>query len=294
MVKAFMYHDIRDLNNTKFKSRLQLKSFLNVKQFRNQIKYIKQNYTIIDPNDLLNITNFNKNYAILTFDDGLLDHYNITSILLDNKITGTFLIPSNAVQNRSVIKSHKIQFILDVVDEKKIVKRIFDELHNMNQQQLWNKYSLSKWKTNWWSKEMVFVTNILRNHKQGDMITNKLFNEFVTADEVDFCAELYLSEQHLNEMKESGMKLGGHGHVSEALPNLNQENDISQSIKYIKRFTNDELIFSYPNGLYDNKTIDILKKYNCKFGFTTKIDNITKETDLLQIPRYDAPQTLPL
>ena len=37
-----------------------------------------------------------------------------------------------------------------------------------------------------------------------------------------------------------------------------------------------------------------MKKYDCKFGFTTKIDNITKDTDLLQIPRYDAPQTLTL
>lgn len=289
-----MYHDIRDLNNTKFKSRLQLKSFLNVKQFRNQIKYLKQNYTIIDPIDLLDITNFNKNYAILTFDDGLLDHYNITSILLDNKITGTFLIPSNAVQNRLVIKSHKIQFILAAVDEKKIVKQIFDELHNINQQQLWNTYSLSKWKTNWWSKEMVFVTNILRNHKQGDLITNNLFSKFVTTDETDFCSELYLSEQHLKEMDDTGMNLGAHGHVSEGLPNLNQESDISRSIKYIKQFTNNELVFSYPNGLYNNETLNIMKKYDCKFGFTTKIDNITKDTDLLQIPRYDAPQTLTL
>jgi peptidoglycan/xylan/chitin deacetylase (PgdA/CDA1 family) len=78
------------------------------------------------------------------------------------------------------------------------------------------------------------------------------------------------------------------------LPNLNQENDILQSIEYIKQFTNNNLVFSYPNGLYNNETLDIMKKYNCKFGFTTKIDNITKDTDLLQIPRYDAPQTLPL
>ena len=294
MVKAFMYHDIRDLNNTKFKSRLELKSFLNVKQFRRQLKYIKQNYTVIDPIDLLDITDFNKNYAILTFDDGLLDHYNITSILLDNKITGTFLIPSNAVKNRLVIKSHKIQFILAAADEKKLVERIFNELNVTNQQQLWNTYSMSKWKTNWWSREMIFVTNILRNHKHGDVITNKLFSEFVTTDESDFCGDLYLSEQHLKEMNDSGMKLGGHGHTSEGLPNLNQENDILQSIEYIKQFTNNNLVFSYPNGLYNNETLDIMKKYNCKFGFTTKIDNITKDTDLLQIPRYDAPQTLTL
>ena len=289
-----MYHDIRDLNNTYFKTRLKSKSFLNIKQFQNQLKYIKQNYIVINPIDLLNITDFNKNYAILTFDDGLLDHYNITSILLDHKITGTFFIPSNAVKDRVVIKSHKIQFILSVANEKEIVKKIFKELNIKNQEQIWNAYSISKWKNNWWSKEMVFVTNILRNHKLGSIITDKLFKELITNDEYEFSSELYLSEKHLKEMNQYGMKIGGHGHISEALPNLDQEIDIFKSFEYIKQFTNSNLTFSYPNGLYNNKTLDIMKKYNYNFGFTTKIDNITQNTDLLQIPRYDAPQTLPL
>ena len=86
------------IRNTRFHSWLDspLHEKDHMVQF-NQIKYIKQNYTIIDPIDLLDITNFNKNYAILTFDDGLLDHYNISSILLGNKTTGTFLIPSEDV-----------------------------------------------------------------------------------------------------------------------------------------------------------------------------------------------------
>ena len=64
--------------------------------------------------DLTNINYKNdKDYAILTFDDGLMDHYEISSILLDRGITGTFLIPARPVRDRVVMNSHKIQLLFD-------------------------------------------------------------------------------------------------------------------------------------------------------------------------------------
>ena len=46
-IRAFMFHDIRNLNETKYPSRYELKSFINKKQFEFQIDYICANYTII-------------------------------------------------------------------------------------------------------------------------------------------------------------------------------------------------------------------------------------------------------
>ena len=37
MIKAFMFHDIRDHDNTKYIERYKLKSFMTVKEFKNQL-----------------------------------------------------------------------------------------------------------------------------------------------------------------------------------------------------------------------------------------------------------------
>jgi len=297
LIKAFMYHDIRDFSNTSFKSRMEMKSFLTISQFKYQLDYLIKKYTIISTKDLTNINYKNdKDYAILTFDDGLMDHYEISSILLDRGITGTFLIPVRPVRDRVVMNSHKIQFILSVSDEKLLVKKIFKYLNRttLEEKRLWDKFSVSKWKNNWWSIEMVFITNLLRNHENGKEITNKLFKELVTNDEKGFCEDFYLKESQVKDMVNHGMEVGGHGYLSESLTSLNQEEDISKCLNYVKKFYNDDLIFSYPNGSYNKETLELMKKYRCKFSYTTVQNTITKNTNYLEIPRFDGPQTLPL
>ena len=53
-------------------------------------------------------------------------------------------------------------------------------------------------------------------------------------------------------------------------------------------------IFSYPNGSYNKETLELMKKYRCKFSYTTVQETITKNTNYLEIPRFDGPQSLPL
>ncbi len=298
-MKAFMYHDIRDLENTNFKSRMALKSFLSVQQFKNQLNFIIENYQVISTENLKNIdlNRVEKNYAILTFDDGLLDHYHIASILYDYKISGTFLIPTLAVRDRKMIKSHKIQFILAAVEEKKVVRAIFDYLKLSSDQakHLWDTYSISRWKNNWWTPEMIFVTNFLRNCDKNAEITNHLFTNLVTADELAFCEDFYLNEDQVKYLVAAGMTVGGHGYSSEALATLeNQEEDIKQSLSYVQKFYKKCLSFSYPNGSYNQETIDCMRKYGCEYAFTTVAQDMSNEMDFLAIPRFDAPQTLPL
>jgi len=290
-----MYHDIRDVKDTLFKSRITLKSFLRVDQFKSQLSYIKKKYKIISIYDLPNIDD-NRDYAILTFDDGLKDHYRVASMLSDEKIPASFFIPVNAVENRKIIKSHKIQFILDSAEEKWVVRDIFNSLKAFGEEErgLWKTYSLSKWKNNWWSPEMVFVTNILRTHKKGSELTDLLFADLVTSDEASFCEDFYLTENNVSDLVSSNMQVGGHGYLSESLTLLDQENDIAKSLNYVKKFHKNNLAFSYPNGSYDSSTLRIMEELGCKFAFTTKQIDVDNKASFLEIPRYDAPQYLPL
>ncbi len=293
MIKAFMFHDIRDHDNTKYIERYKLKSFMTVKEFKNQLDYLIEEYDIISSSEIPNVKNNNSKHAILTFDDGLLDHYYVADILNDMGLTGTFLIPTQAVRDRIIMSVHKIQFLLASINEKELVKRILNLTpRHISNKYLWEKHSVSQWKDNWWTPEMVFVTNFLRYHDKWD-ITNRLFNNIITTDEVGFCDNFYLNEKQIQEMVSAGHEIGGHGFLSAPLTAIeDQESDIVQSLNYVKKFYKGDVMFSYPNGKYNKDTIKILEKNGCKYAYTTVKQDINNDTSMLELPRYDAPQDI--
>ena len=295
MIKAFMYHDIRNPKESFFPRRLTLRSFVSPLQFKRQLKFITENYRVIEPQCLKE--NLKEDCAILTFDDGLKDHYLVAELLHQAKLKATFLIPTLAIRDRKAAKVHKIQFILAAISEKKAVENIFDLMKSevYERDALWNTFSVSRHPNNWWSKEMVFVTNFLRHHAAGDMMADKLFVKFVTQDEKDFCSDFYLTSAEVGYMAKCGMIIGGHGYHSTDLAGLKgQEEDVKESLLYAASFSAPPLSFSYPQGSYDDDTLSHAKTYNCEFAYTTRAENITPDTNFLKIPRFDAPQTLPL
>ena len=299
-IRAFMFHDIRNLEDTNYPKRYNLKSFLNEEQFKYQVNLIKNKYKIISSLDVKNIDihNDDNDYAVLTFDDGLSDHFKVYKYLRSLKITGTFLIPKMPIIENKVINTHKIQFILASTDEK-IIK---DEILGLfdNKEKIWKDYSTTKWKNNWWSEEMIFITNFLRRYNDNNLnhtqLTDYLFDKFVTKDELNFSKDLYLNEKNIEEMSNNGMIIGGHGDVSENLLLIDDyKTDINESKKFISKYSN-EFIFSYPNGGYNDIIKTHMNSINCSISYSINPYTITDldEIDYLEFPRYDSPQKIGL
>jgi hypothetical protein len=121
-----MYHDIRD--DKKYPKRYGLKSFLDVNKFKKHLDLLTNRYEIIRTSDIPNVIDVDGNYAILTFDDGLKDHYHITELLLSHGINGMFLVPTLPITDGRIIHSHKIQFLLASEDEKILSKKVLEGL----------------------------------------------------------------------------------------------------------------------------------------------------------------------
>jgi hypothetical protein len=275
-----MFHDIRNLENTNYPKRYNLKSFLNEDQFSYQIDKIRNRYKIISSLDIKNIDikNDNSDYAVLTFDDGLSDHYNVYKYLKSLKLSGTFLVPRMPIIENKVMNTHKIQFILASSDEKTIKDEILSLFDNKDE--IWKEYSVTKWENNWWSKEMIFITNFLRRYKDDKInnyqLTNYLFNKFVSKDEFDFSKSLYLNEENIEEMSNSGMIIGGHGNISENLLLIDDyKSDINDSKKFISKYSS-EFIFSYPNGGYNENIKKYMSDVDCQLSFTVNQFTITE------------------
>ena len=92
------------------------------------------------------------------------------------------------------------------------------------------------------------------------------------------------------------MTLGGHGNTSENLLLVKDiENEINSTKRFLSNFT-DDLIFSYPNGGYNQNIKESLIENGFTQAFTINPFSITEldyeELNMMEIPRYDGAQKL--
>jgi len=298
-IRAFMFHDVRDFADTNFPNRYKLRSFLTKKQFTHQVGLIKSKYNIIRSTDIHNIDlDEDKNdYAVLTFDDGLSDHFYVYHYLKSIRAKATFLVPTAPVSEQKMIHSHKIQFIIASANEEILVQEILENF--TNKKEIWNWYSTTKWKNNWWSKEMVFLTNFLREHNtpsfDNHAYADYLFEKYVGESPREFSRGFYLNESQLEEISNNGdMTIGGHGYTSDNLLLIDDvSSDIKKSYNFVKKYSND-FVFSYPNGGFDESIKGVLRECGCSLSYTVNPMTVTNldSINYLEFPRYDAPQKI--
>ena len=106
--------------------------------------------------------------------------------------------------------------------------------------------------------------------------------------------DLYFNKNEMTEMFKDKMIFGSHGCNHERwnyLKNINLNSEISNSIQFFKKnkIYDNNFSISYPYGGYNNKVINVVKKYNIKFCLTTEVDSVNKLNikDRYMIPRYD-------
>ena len=218
-MNILMLHDIRKYDKFFFSERYKLPSFLTTQQFNNIINNLINNKTnILSLNDSLTISDKNilSNLTVLTFDDGLQDHLSIARDLASKNIKACFFVPSGPVLENSIIDSHKIQFILASTSSEKIInyiKKNYEDNFNESANNL-NKYFISRWQNNVWSKEMVFITRFFREFEKKIWkreLIDKLFFDYVTNDSIAFSSEFYLNINDVKEIASLGHNIGGHG-----------------------------------------------------------------------------------
>jgi hypothetical protein len=205
-----MYHYVRSLKNSAYP---EIKGLEKTK-FENQLEYFKKKFGFGDFIDIIDSTykknEIKKNEIILTFDDGLKDHYTTVYPLLKKMgIKGYFFPPSKPIEEKIVLDVHKIHFILASTQNKnQIVEEIFT-LINKNKNIVGNKTPqeyfkelaipntpVSKETGRFDTKEVIFIKKILQRELPLGLrneITTNLFKKFVTKDESKFSEKLYMS-----------------------------------------------------------------------------------------------------
>ena len=299
-----MYHYVRDLINSRYSG---IKG-LDISAFKEQLGYLKKHYNFVTVEEVIGFHQGDfklpPKAVLLTFDDAYIEHFNnVFPLLKKNGVQGAFYAPVKAIEDDQVLDVNKIHFILacikninSLLDEIKWQLSIYREEYGLKS---YEAYFLKLASTNRFdTAETVFVKRLLQVELGVDVrkiIVDNLFMKFVNINEKAFSRELYMSEDQLSFMVDSGMHIGSHCYDHFWLSSLtknDQRKQIVKSLEFLKRIGCDLNNWSicYPYGDYNEDTIELLEEYNCKLGFTTQVDVAelsNKASNIYTIPRLD-------
>ena len=297
------YHYVRDFS----KKDVPKVKGLDVDLFLGQLEYINKYYNFITTEDLIEgLHNDGKNIPersiLLTFDDGLIDHYRfVFPLLKENGISGAFFPPARSIKERKILNVHKIHHILEKIDNystlvEEIKSGIDRDRSDFELEDYDTYYKRYAQQGRFDHKDVVFIKRMLQKGlptEYRDKLTDTLFKKFVSKDEVDFSYELYLTVDNICEMNEQGMHIGGHGYNHDwlnVLSSQQQEFEIEQTIEFLNEFNVNMSAWTmcYPFGGYDDRIISKLRDSGCVIGFTVDEGIVTNLSDKpMQLPRID-------
>jgi len=301
-INIVMYHYVRNLGRSRYPT---IKG-LDISLFRRQIDFLHSHFTIIRMEDMLSALDGGElpdNAALLTFDDGYIDHYTTVFPILDEiGVQGSFFPPSTILENARVLDVNKIHFILasgevrqiyesliKAIDEHRGMEFLIPETHILlNEYDKPNRFD---------SGEIIFIKRMLQTvlpERLRKIIFDKLFRQCIGIDEAVFARELYCDEKQLAAMKKHGMYIGLHGSAHEWLGNMEKavyEHDIKHALEYmdsIGLIDKKAWVMNYPYGSYNDGVVAYVKANGCLAGLTTTVaiaDTLTD--DRLLLPRLD-------
>jgi peptidoglycan/xylan/chitin deacetylase (PgdA/CDA1 family) len=298
-----MYHYVRQLEKTRYPAIKGRKT----SEFSTQVDYIKKNYHPVTVLDVVNSIRSGEplppRSALLTFDDGYIDHYvNVFPILFEAGIQGAFFPPVAPVKRFELLDVNRIHFILAIEsNHQKLASSLDDLLHTYSSQ--FSLKSPSSYRHEWAksnrfdNSETIYIKRMLQvglPEELRSIIARNLFSKYVSIDEISFAAELYCNLDQLKVMQASGMYVGSHGDSHpwlNAVDDATQRSEIQSSLAFLREIgspVDDYWVMCYPYGAWNASLLSKLRENDCSFGLTTEVGkaNLSVHNPLL-LPRLD-------
>ena len=241
------------------------------------MEYLKKNYKILSQQELIEIIKaskqYDENFLLITFDDGLKEQMQAYKILTDMGLCAVFYVPTDPIEDNTCLSVHKIHYIRSILDDNDLYKKMDDEFgiesYSFDRNVLEAQYKYD----NQLSRKVKYYLNFVLDENQRNLFINTLFSALVH-DEANFASNLYMSDNDVKELSLKGM-LGTHSASHKPLSKLSDEMiyaDIDKSMKFFKKIDIENIpSISYPYGgksAVDNRVINQVNKFDFEFGLT--------------------------
>jgi len=214
--------------------------------------------------------------CLLTFDDGVLDHYiNVFKILGDRNLSGLFFVLDRSADDGLVL-AHKIHFLLAKLGLPGLREAVWDKLNSVQRKLLMqaeNRYQLTYPSTSI-DGRINQLKSVLQRDLSGDVnpLLSNLF-EMHVGSERETAQNYYLNLDQIREMRAGGMHFGGHSHNHPWFDWIDTEARIAEieaSAEWLRQLDPEPWAFAYPYGGLSEDSPSILKKHGFVAAFTTR------------------------
>lgn len=273
---------------------------IEINEFKNQIKMLKENFQMLSLEDVLNFSQKkfipSKTGILITFDDGLSDHFTAAEILHEFGIKGVFFIPTCIFENEPAnpiiihycLAKYGIQRFLSEYDIIRknlgLVSKHLVLSYNKNQDNPWN--TIDKIKN-------IFKYSL--NPKISRKILLQIYHNTIEKDFPNALDIMHLSKEKVKKMIDMGHSIGvhTHSHISIA-PSKLTPSEFKEEIILPKQFLEDNFLtdvysMSYPFGEKQDclSSLELLDKTDLfKIAFTVEPILNTHLINPLQYGRY--------
>ncbi len=230
-----LYHTISDRPLSHLK---HLYPVRNTQQFEQDLDFLLQQYTPIDPLDLQHHLDhqipLKKDSFLISFDDGFREFHDIVApILLRKGVPAICFLNSGFIDNKELMFRCKASILIESLSNRKAVQKI----------------------DNWFEKHFFPNTSSKKNLLAVNYDQQVLLDELATMLEVDFEAYLtnekpYLSTEQIQSLTAQGFYFGAHSidHPEyRFLPEEEQLRQTRESLQYItEKFDIPYRFFAFP------------------------------------------------
>ena len=229
--------------------------------------------------------------CLLTFDDGMLDHYiNVFRILQSRRLSGLFFAMDRR-ENEGLTLPHKIHFLLAKLGLPGLRDAIWEKLDSEQRERFAEaeKKYLSKFPPVSLEKRVNLLKAILQRDLSDeiDPLLGSLFEEYV-GSEKETARNYYLNPEQIREMTEGGMHFGGHTHNHPWFDWIDSEArsaEIKASAGWLEKVEPGPWAFAYPYGGLSADSPQLLQAHGFIAAFTTQTQ--LRHSDPYYIGRLD-------
>jgi len=213
--------------------------------------------------------------CLLTFDDGVRDHYiNAFRILHARKLSGLFFVLDRSEKD-GLILAHKIHFLLAKLGLTALREAIWERLNSSEREQF--TLAEKKYQMRYPPVSLDGRINLLKAVLQRDLsmradtLLGDLF-EIHVGSENETARAYYLNLEQIHEMAEGGMHFGGHSRSHPWFDWIDaeaREREIKASAGWLQQIEPGPWAFAYPYGGLSEDSPELLGKHGFVAAFTT-------------------------
>lgn len=285
---AMMYHYVRDFGDAA-EAGSGIPG-LPKQKFCAQVDELARTYNMVSWEDVRNAVVQDKDLperaCLLTFDDGVCDHYlNVFFELKRRNIAGLFFVMARENEN-TVPLPHKLHYLIAHFGLETLRDKVWERL-NESQREIY-RTAEAHYRLRWISETNV-VKGIFQRDLEGSIgpLLTELLEQNV-GPEPELARRLFLSQAQIQEMRAGGMNFGGHSRTHpwfDFIDAARREKEIRASHVWLETVEQAPFPFAYPYGGLADDTPSYLQQNNFRVAFTTHEQ--IEHTDPFYIGRFD-------